>query len=158
MDIVTYIQEEVVRQGFTRYTHQWEQRVFWMIEAWLYAIERSLIDSVYDDADAAPALLDIVYLGKRVERECNMHGFRKIDVFEKGMRQIGVPHQHVISAMNQLVLNGGTLTPEEWYKEFEEIHPFEDGNGRVGKILFNWLNGTLMEPVLPPDFFGKGVP
>lgn len=46
-----------------------------------------------------------------------------------------------------------TFTPEEAYYEFEKIHPFEDGNGRVGAIIYNWLNGTLSDPVVPPNMF-----
>jgi fido (protein-threonine AMPylation protein) len=46
------------------------------------------------------------------------------------------------------------MTPEQAYYEFEIIHPFRDGNGRTGKIIYNWLMGTLRAPVFPPDMFG----
>lgn len=36
--------------------------------------------------------------------------------------------------------------------------PFADGNGRTGKILHNWLLGTLNDPVLVTDYFGGGNP
>jgi len=49
-------------------------------------------------------------------------------------------------------------TPAEAYREFQEIHPFRDGNGRVGKIVFNLLNGTLHDPQMPPNFFNCANP
>jgi hypothetical protein len=49
-------------------------------------------------------------------------------------------------------------TVDEWYLAFEWIHPFRDGNGRTGKVLHNWLNGTLDDPVLVSDYFGAGNP
>ena len=49
-------------------------------------------------------------------------------------------------------------TVDDWYLAYEWIHPFRDGNGRSGKILHNWLNGTLDDPVLVDDYFRQGNP
>lgn len=45
-----------------------------------------------------------------------------------------------------------------WLRVNPSIHPFYDGNGRTGKILHNWLLGTLDDPVLVYDYFGGGNP
>lgn len=38
----------------------------------------------------------------------------------------------------------------DWHQRFEHIHPFEDGNGRVGRFLLNFL---LWERKYPPILF-----
>ena len=66
-------------------------------------------------------------------------------------RAVGPNHQDVSRQMVMLfdlqTLNA--LTPLQVYIEFEKIHPFSDGNGRVGLIIFNALNGTIENPIRP---------
>lgn len=48
------------------------------------------------------------------------------------------------------------LGADEFYHSFEHIHPFRDGNGRVGAILWNLLNNTIWEPQTPPEYASTG--
>jgi Fic family protein len=50
------------------------------------------------------------------------------------------------------------ISPEELYKEFEEVHPFEDGNGRVGDLLWKLAitrETGIWPETLSPDLFGE---
>ena len=61
--------------------------------------------------------------------------------------------QLLIDAWNEEVVRGeDNITPEEFYQQFEEIHPCEDGNGRVGAILYNCMKASLFDPIHPPAF------
>lgn len=100
-------------------------------------------------------LLDILTLGKLVEPYKNVHGFRKVPVFfGKDPTRQAIPADHINAALQSLLDHGTKLTNTEWYTEFEKIHPFNDGNGRVGTILFNFRANTLLYPILPPKVFG----
>lgn len=54
-------------------------------------------------------------------------------------------------AMKGLLDAQENLNPEQFYYEFERIHPYTDGNGRVGLMLMNYLNNTMDKPILPPE-------
>lgn len=91
-------------------------------------------------------------------------GWRKVTVvFASGNRAL--PPEFLGRAMEQWakIYAEQIFLPEDSYREFEDIHPFLDGNGRVGdllwKISMKWRTGVW--PIqLPPDIFNErvGVP
>lgn len=159
LEIVKFCAEEVERQRAKPIA------VYWMADAWMFAL------GWYNDKTqyAHPKFTwDLIQeFGKKVDPEKNKEGFRTCSVVvvdDEGIRQSFPPHDQVPNLMKQLFPDGSlafvlqTLKPEEVYKQFQEIHPFRDGNGRTGKIIFNWLNGTLEYPVMPPNFWGIANP
>lgn len=112
-----------------------EMSVSWMFNAWDYARSQS---------DRFPVVDDVVALGRHVEPRKNDQGFRKVGVrvgwdVKPNWRE--VPRQ-IVNLMEAVK----DLTPAEFCREFLEIHPFVDGNGRTSAILFNWLSDTLDDP------------
>jgi fido (protein-threonine AMPylation protein) len=67
--------------------------------------------------------------------------------------------QEVPEALGELIEDqpkAGSANQEnitEWFRRYEDIHPWRDGNGRTGSILHNWLCSTLDEPIHPPNLW-----
>jgi hypothetical protein len=123
-----------------------ELSVAWMLDGWFYAHRHR----------NHPALLrDVLALGRMVEPRTNQNGLRKINVrvgWDTKMPPDTVPH-----ATDVLLSAWSELESDEWFRMYEEIHPFGDGNGRTGSILWNWHRGTLPMPEVPPDYWSDKV-
>ncbi|MEK6893704.1 MAG: Fic family protein [Nanoarchaeota archaeon] len=76
----------------------------------------------------------------------------------------GAPQSRVVALLNELVcwynqnkkVYPALILAAVVHNQFENIHPFRDGNGRVGRIL---LNNILIKHGLPPiniDFKNRG--
>lgn len=153
--VVLYIAEEVRRQGHDLLTRDGIERVAWMLDAWLVAMTLAAEDKAREKPWGI-AWFQIAELGKRVEAIKNVGGFRDCEVRVDSHRCPAA--SRVPYLLNELLEQQTKLTPLEFYKAFEEVHPFVDGNGRTGKILLNWLNGTLLDPIFPPaDLWGRPI-
>ncbi len=144
MNVIDYVTEEVSRQGHDILMLDGIERVGWMLNAWSYAVVQSC-------SGYSPTIRVAIELGRKIEPVKNRTGLRTVGV------RVGTRKCPDSSELESLLFNlfnqTGSLKPLEFYRAFEEVHPFVDGNGRVGKIVLNALNGTLLDPIFPPDDF-----
>jgi hypothetical protein len=135
----------------------------------------------HDKYDKPNITLDMIErFGVLVEPQKNMKGYRTIRIgVGNGLEWIEkVPPERVIPQLTMLLesyyeikdrgdafeeahyapYNRSSSHEDSFYYEYEQIHPFVDGNGRTGKIVYNYLKGTLLDPQMPPDFYGVGNP
>lgn len=124
--------------------------VSWMYEAYFFA-KNNL--PKHPTPQKTTLILSIIKtIGWLVDPHDNNGSWRKSEVCSKDYkpfpRCVEVP-----MLMSKWAMNLESMTQDEAYKEFEEIHPFVDGNGRVGAILYNWLMGWPTVPAVPPNFW-----
>lgn len=143
MTVIEYVTEEVRRQGHDTTKVDGIQRVGWMLGAWAYAMELPLL---------TPSSIN--YIGQRIEPFKNKTLPRTVNMEIRGNESVRFADYRKVPEMLQaLAEDTDKLEPLEFYRRFIMIHPFLDGNGRTGKVILNYLNGTLDNPIFPPDDF-----
>lgn len=145
LPLIDYCAEECRRQ------RSGELSVSWMLQAWTLGLDHS-----------GPITERLVLaLGAAIEPVKNANGYRRVGVrvgWDVKMRPEEVPDAMARLVEHAPVIPCNAGTAGDWYRQYEEVHPFVDGNGRTGKVLYNLLMGTLLTPEIPPDFFGGGIP
>lgn len=102
----------------------------------------------------------IIKIGKYVNKNIKeIDGYRKVPVFIKGADFVPPKPEFVPSQMSELLYqyeHNDLSTLENianFHIQFEHIHPFEDGNGRTGRVLINHqlLANDEIPIVIPED-------
>jgi hypothetical protein len=65
---------------------------------------------------------------------------------------------NVPRAMGNWYAAVGKVDVDDYVKEFLDIHPFSDGNGRLAWLIRTWLLGQWANPEPLPDYYGPTPP
>ena len=113
-----------------------------------YVLEK--VESDYTDL----TLGFIKELGRIINQNIlDIDGFRKVQVIISGSEYIPPEPKKVLNLMNYFISNYNNSTENifekiaKYHIEYEKIHPFQDGNGRTGRLLINY---ELIKNNYPP--------
>lgn len=141
MDLLTWICDAVARQG------DGPMMVPRMMRAYEHALRHAEAMGGY----FKPTANLIAEIGALVH-DLNVNGFRTTDL-KIGNGKI-LPEADFEQRLNLLAddWDDGTIGDDEWYLRFQQLHPFLDGNGRTGQIVWHFLNPIRTGFERPPRF------
>lgn len=140
MKLREWAASECQRQGSTKVQE--------LIEAFRWFAENSSPETLEQN---------ILTIAALIEPEKNSNGYRTVPVtFDSGGTALDA--ELIPRAMELLCTNYRVLSPNDFCKQFLDIHPFLDGNGRVASTLWNLLQpssfGYWICPEPLPYFYG----